>query len=170
MQGFGRLLFCLFAGAFAIACAIIFLPIAILFDPVIRAATGDFTLAALIELFDAIMDSAVPEVAAGRLLNGIWLVIMGICVVPTVLTVLLGELAGTRSFAWYAGVNAILAAAMPWVARSARGTLGATDVPTAAIEMHFALVFFLTGALAGTIYWLLAGRRSREDHIPRASG
>lgn len=168
MKGFGRLLFCLFAGAFAIACAIIFLPVAVLFDPVIRAAAGDLTIAAIVEMFDVIMDTAAPETAAARLFNGIWLVIMGICVVPTVLTALIGELARVRAYAWYAGTNGILAAAMPWIARSARGTTAADGGQYSSAEMHFALVFFLTGVLAGTIYWLLAGRRSPND--PRMSG
>ena len=66
----------------------------------------------------------------------------------------LPEAAGARSFVWYSGVSGLLAGASPWIARAARGLERAQSVTEA--EGRLALLFFLTGALTGAIYWLIA--------------
>jgi hypothetical protein len=69
---------------------------------------------------------------------------------------LIGEIAGARSLVWYSGVSAALAGASPWIARAAMGLDRAREASP--LELRIALLFFLTGAVAGAIYWLIAAR------------
>ena len=73
---------------------------------------------------------------------------------PLALAALIGEIAGARSWSWYVGVTGFLAAASPWIARATRG-LAQAHRPSP-LEMRIAALFFLTGALTGWIYWLIA--------------
>jgi hypothetical protein len=74
---------------------------------------------------------------------------------------LVGEVAGVRAYTWYAGATALIAAAAPTILRAARG--GGRLAEASPAEGRFALLFFLAGALTGTIYWLIAvrGRQPR---------
>lgn len=81
---------------------------------------------------------------------------IAVCVLPLGMTVLIGAAARAHSLIWYAGGTACVAALAPWVARAAFGSGKAAGVNTA--ELQFALIFFLTGAASGSVFWLLAGR------------
>ena len=74
---------------------------------------------------------------------------------------LIGEAAGARSLVWYSGVSGLLAGASPWIARAAKGLERAQSVTDA--EGRLALLFFLTGALTGAIYWLIAAPKVGSD-------
>jgi hypothetical protein len=57
---------------------------------------------------------------------------------------------------WYSGSTGLLAAAVPWLVRSAKHMERATSINAA--ETRFALLFFFTGLVSGFVYWLIAGR------------
>ena len=76
-------------------------------------------------------------------------------VLPPAFVALLGEILGLRSFVWYGFGCGALTAALPWLHRgserwSQSGALGA--------EGRLTALLFVTGAVAGLTYWLVAGR------------
>ncbi len=140
--------------------AMIFLPIATAADPVLRKIAYSLRpedLNGLVLLF--IDPEALVGLAMGAL-TFLWVATLSICVVPVTIAGVLGEAAGTRSMAWYVGASGILAGAMPWIVRAARGSKQRDDGLIQTIELRFALIFFLTGVAAGAIYWLAAGRNT----------
>ncbi len=148
------------------AAALVFLPLATLFDPVTREAWGAFgsvnLFAALAHGDDALLWNLVNLGAA------ISTALLAICVVPLLITALLGEAARVRSYVWYAGAAGAVAAIMPYVLRASLHTRGGGDKATA--EPTFVMLFFLTGVLAGSVYWLIAGRGSmRAQPRPNVS-
>ena len=148
--------------AFALACAaaasLLFLPFAALFD----AATRDAGLAVMMNALAALTDRVVEEQSASPyadFLGALARAALAVCAAPLVVVALIGEAAGVRAFAWYVGGAGALAAASPWIARAARQSDRALTASPA--EARAALLFFLTGAVGGTVYWLIAGRRAR---------
>jgi hypothetical protein len=139
----------------AIAAALIVLPIAALVDPVTRDAGAAFVHFAFFSLADASLDGS-SAFAAAELARFVWTVLVAVCVVPLVMTVLIGAVARVHSLAWYAGATGCIAALAPWAARAALRTTKAVSASPA--ELRFAFVFFLTGAVAGLVFWVLAGR------------
>jgi hypothetical protein len=95
----------------------------------------------------------------------IWGATLAIVIAPILLTALIGEAARLRSYIWYIAAPAVLTAAVPWLARAARAA-GSTAIRDAATrsaqtqadEARLALLLFVSGALAGFIYWAVAGR------------
>ena len=160
MGHIGRI-FVIFAGlACGVACGVIALPVLAILDPVTREAgfamfsTGVF----------ALIDNAIePEDAAASLLLLLHGVTLAICVAPLGVAALLGELARVRSWFWYACCSGGLAAAMPFLLRLWTGLERRMTPPestTATAESRFLLLFFFVGLIAGSIYWLIAGRNA----------
>lgn len=148
-----RLVVIPFGFLFAAGAGVIFLPLAALFDATTRDAGLGLALGAL---FGDFADAYGPDEAAAALGFVFWAVGVGVCAAPLAVVALIGEAAGVRAYAWYIGVTGLLAAAAPWILRAARGSARAGEMNAA--EGRFALLFFLTGALTGAIYWLIAGR------------
>ncbi len=164
---FRRLVVMSFGFVIAAAAGVVFLPLAALFDPTTRDAGLAVTIASLFAAaIDALHDNP-PDDALAALGFVLWAVGVATCAAPLAIAALIGEAAGVRGFTWYAGVSAVLAAASPWIARVARGSPRAGEMTDA--EGRFALLFFLTGALTGAIYWLVAVRgASPPDGAMRA--
>lgn len=152
-----RLLIALFALAFAIACNVVLLFIAIVSDPI----AGQATLQLLAGLFDEALapnqdwQSGASFMLAFSVLSH---AVVAICVVPHVLSVVLAEAARTRSFLWHVLMPGVLAAAMPWILRlTLRGdTTQATNQTP--VENRFLALFFICAALSGAIYWAFTRR------------
>lgn len=155
-----RLIVISFGFVIAAAVGMIFL----LFALFLEAATPDGALAAtLTNLFAAAFDllendSADEAIAALGFV--LWAAGIVICAAPLAIVALIGEAAGIRAYTWYAGASALLAASSPWIARAARGSARAGEMN--ALEGRIALLFFLTGALTGSIYWLIAARSEKR--------
>ena len=150
-----RLIVVILSLCVACAGAIIFLPMAGLFDPTIRSATGEIFFRLLDRLVSYDGSPEEPIVALAGLTS---IIFLAICVVPVVIVALIGELGRVSSILWYVGGTAILAAAMPWILRAAKGSGTQASAAMGATEQRMMLLFFLTGAVAGFIYWLLAAR------------
>lgn len=132
----------------------LFLVLSALFDPATREAGLAPVIAGLFAIIDEALMDGDPERAAAALGFILWAVVIGTCVAPLAVAALIGEAAGARSLVWYAGLSGVLAGASPWIARAAKGLERAQSVNEA--ESRLALLFFLTGALTGAIYWLIA--------------
>jgi hypothetical protein len=154
-----RVLVICFAFLIAAGAGALFLPLAALADPVLREtglrALGSTLLGALDEPWRE------PDLGWGLAVLGqaFWAVLVGVCAAPLAFAALLGEMAGTRSLIWHAGASGALAAASPWILRAARGLPGATHANP--LEIRVAVLFFLTGALTGAVYWLIAARAEK---------
>jgi hypothetical protein len=155
MNGVRRAILSLFGLTVATAAALIVLPFAAIIDPVTREAVADFAHFVFFSLADASFDGS-SAFAAAELARFVWTVLVAVCVIPLVMAVLIGAVARVHSLAWYAGATGGIAALAPWVARAALHTPKAVSASPA--ELRLAFVFFLTGAVAGLVFWILAGR------------
>ena len=161
MQTIGRWIWIALALGVAVSTAIVVLPVALFSDPVLRkigSALASDGIDALVSLLFA--PQAAADVAGG-LFTLVWIVIVAICVVPAIVVALIGEVAGIRTILWYGIATGCLAGAMPWilrVVRSDRAGERTQDALAQAAEFRLALMFALTGLVAGMVYWLIAGR------------
>ena len=163
MNGLRGAILSLFGLIMAIAAALVVLPIASLLDPATRRGGAAFAQFVVLAIADAGLAES-PAAAAAELARFVWTAVFAVCVLPLVLTVLIGAAARVHSLIWYAGATGIVAAIAPWVARAALHTTKAVSASPA--ELRFAFVFFLTGAASGFVFWLLAGHgagKSRTD-------
>jgi hypothetical protein len=151
---FRRLIVIVFGFLIATGVGGIFLPIAAFFDPVTREAGFDATMAGYFAIVDELMRDGSPEIAVSAVGFVFWAVFIGVCVAPLAIAALIGEVARVSAWTWYAGASAFLAAASPWIARASRGLENAQRASP--LEARFALLFFLTGVVTGTVY--LRGR------------
>lgn len=158
-----RLIVIVFGFVIAVGVGAVFLLVSAFFDPVTREAGLSSVLAGIF----AILDEAIePEEAVATLGFVIWAAIVAVCAAPLAVAALVGEAAGARSVVWYSGVSGVLAGASPWIARASKGLERAHKVSEA--EARLALLFFLTGALTGAIYWLIAAP-ARKAAAPAAA-
>lgn len=156
-----RALVILFALSVAIGTALIALTIAAGLDPELRRAGAAFLNYVFYLLAQGDFDKT-AALSAAALARFVWTAIVAVCVAPLVIVAAIGEAAGARSPLWYVGATGVLAATAPWAARAVFGS--ARVVSASPQELRFAAVFFLTGAVAGFAYWLLAGRGTRDPH------
>lgn len=159
MNGLRGAIMGLFGFTVAVSAALVVLPIALLLDPATRRAGAAFVQFGLFHLAEAGLDDS-SAFAAAELARFLWSAVIVVCVLPLALTALLGAAARVHALAWYAGATGVIAAAAPWIARAAFG--GMRAVGASAAELRFALVFFLTGAASGLVFWLIAGRAASE--------
>ena len=141
----------------AVSVGALFLPFPALFDPAIRALGLEAAATGVFQIFNEAMAGAEPDFDLPALFYFFSAALLAVCVAPLALVALIGEAAGAKNWAWYAGASGLLAAASPWIARGAAGLSGAHRGNP--LELRFAALFFLTGALTGFVYWLIAARR-----------
>jgi hypothetical protein len=152
--------------AVAIAAGLVFLPIAALVDPTIRAAGAAYSAFGIFALVASSFSWADPEPVGAALLLTLWTVTMMICVAPIVIVSLIGEVARTGSVLFYVMATGFVAAGLPWIAHIHHAGAPETANP---VEGRLALLFFLTGACSGFVYWLIAGRGA-ERAAPHPRG
>jgi hypothetical protein len=152
-----RLVTLTFGFVIAAGVGAVFLFVSALFDPATREAGFVTVMAGLFAALDEAAVDGDPSQAFSALGFIVWAVVIATCAAPLAVAALIGEAAGARSLVWYSGVSGLLAGASPWIARAARGLERAQSVTDA--EGRVALLFFLTGALTGAIYWLIAAPR-----------
>jgi hypothetical protein len=166
-----RLIVMVFGFLIATGVGAVFLPMAAFVDPATREAGFEAAIAGFVAIFDNLMLDSSPDIAVSAMGFVFWAVLVGVCVAPLAIAALIGEVAGVSAWTWYAGASALLAAASPWIARASRGLENAQRASP--LEARFALLFFLTGAVTGSVYWLIAvrgSRRARRDPPPALTG
>ncbi len=147
---------------FVVAASVgaLFLPLAALFDPVVREVGLDAAASGFFAALDDAMQDGDPAVGVAVLGFVFWSILIAVCALPLAVSALIGEIAGVRSWVWYVAASGFLAAASPWIARATRGLAQAHRASP--LELRIAALFFLTGAVTGWIYWLIARPRLHE--------
>ena len=105
-------------------------------------------------LFD-LWGDGMPETMPGGVFIRLWALSAALLILPPALVALIGEIAGTRSFVWYGFGCGALTAALPWLGR---GSERIADSSALGPEARITALLFITGAVAGLTYWLVAGR------------
>jgi hypothetical protein len=151
MRRLARLLLLVpFALLTAIAASGAFLMVACLFDPLLAGFTGDALAVAWWTLTDMLLGGEDPAPFVTEAILGAGRLAASLLVAPPLVVALVGEVVGARSLLWHAGATGLLTGAVPFLLRG--GGRGATPE-----ELHIAAVLALTGAVAGLVYWLIAG-------------
>jgi hypothetical protein len=147
----------------AIAAGVLFFAIAGLTVPATREFAADLSLERILLTITGMANGETPDRVWGVVAATFWVLATVILVVPPIVAAAIGEAAGLRSFAWYGGVSGALAAGLAWLGHP----LGVS--PDAA-ETKLFLLLFVTGAVAGLVYWAIAGRsakrRGEEVELP----
>ena len=153
----------IFAGLLcAAAVAAVSIPVLAFFDPLVREAMIWVVMGKLLTVFGA---PPGPANAEGLLTELMRASTLTICIAPVALAALIGELRRLRSWIWYACCSGMIAAATPfdlhpWA--EAEQNAGAQEPDVMMLELRFILLFFIVGMIAGTTYWLIAGRNAGE--------
>jgi hypothetical protein len=163
-----RLIGRLFAVAVGLVCAaaagLLFLLVASVVDPVMAVLTGDTMFVGFFALMDAIFAADDPGAVVAGTLADLGRLIFMLLVAPPAFVALVSEVIGARRLVWHAGLTGVLTAAVPWLMR------GSAQMANPA-ELHVSVVLGLTGAVAGLVYWMIAGRSagfSRPPALPSA--
>ena len=138
------------------AAAMLFLPFAILVDPLVQSAASHVPADHWFDIFQNLLSENDPEEAVATIVQLVWTIGMLVCVLPLTITALIGGVARARSYVFYAGLTGAFAAAAPWILRASRFADRGGQMSSA--EAHFTLILFLTGVVAGSLYWLIAAR------------
>lgn len=153
---FTRLILTIIGLACGSAAALLFLPVAVIFDPLVQSAASHLPADHWVDILQGLFSEDDPEETVATIMHLIWTIGMLVCVIPVTITALVGGVARSRHFLFYACMTGFLAAAMPWILRASRFADRGGKMSSA--EAHLTLILFLTGVVAGTIYWLIAAR------------
>lgn len=149
-----RLLVMVFAFLTASCSGVLALALLVLLDPTTRETGFVVALSGIFHILDAATQDGDPANLIEGFLAGTRAIAIAVCVAPLVFAAVIGAAMGLREIAWYSGVCGVLAGASPWIARAALGLDQAREASP--IETRIALLFFLTGAFTGGLYWLIA--------------
>jgi hypothetical protein len=160
MSWMRRFIGVIFAIGVAIGAGLLFLPLVASVDPVTRSSGFALMQLAVAAIVDPNVVENSGDYSLADLTSFMWMAVITVCVAPLVTVALIGEAARVRAFAWYSGATGIGAASAPWLIRAALRLPRAANYSST--ELRFALIFFLTGVISGSVYWFLAGR-SADD-------
>lgn len=135
----------------AIGASSLFLFMAALVDPVMGTLTGDTLLVGFWVFVDEVFSAEDPGPMIAETALAVARVAFVLLVFPPLLVAVVSEIVRARSVVWYMAAMGALTAATPWILR------GSARVATPG-ELHVSAVLGLTGAVAGLIYWAIAGR------------
>lgn len=151
-----RLVLTLIGLACASAVALVFLPVAVIVDPLVQQVAGQMPADHWFDILSSLAQDDFPDETAAALFQLIWLIGMLVCVAPVTIVALIGAVSRSSSFLFHAGLTGLLAAAMPWLLRASR--FHDRNAHMSSAEAHLTAILFLTGAIAGTVYWLISAR------------
>jgi hypothetical protein len=140
--------------------------IASMVDPVMATLTGDTLFVGFWSFVDAVFSAEDPGLVVAHAFDTVGRIAFTLIIFPPLLVAILSEVIGLRSLVWYAGATGVLTASVPWILR------GSARVANPA-ELHVSLVLGLTGAVAGFVYWAIAGREAggrAQPNAPTPSG
>jgi hypothetical protein len=145
----------------AIGAAGMFLMIAVVVSPEVGLLVFGALRALSEAMFGVALDGGDPTpIAAAAGWRGLQLG-LSVLVLPALLTALASELLRQPSALVQMGLSGVLAAALP------AAVMGLARLPGAA-ETRVLAAFFLTGVVAGGVYWLIAGRGAAPSTPARA--
>lgn len=142
-----------FALLIATGASSLFFLVASLIDPVMATLTGHTLFVGFWTFIDAVFSAEDPTPIVIGAFQAVGRLAFTLIVFPPLVVALMGEVLRFKSLAWYAGATGVLTAAVPFILR------GEARVASAG-EWHVSLVLGLTGAVAGFVYWAIAGREA----------
>ncbi|WP_230530519.1 hypothetical protein [Microvirga roseola] len=145
----------------AIGASSLFFLIATMVDPVMATLTGDTLFFGFWSFLDAVLSSEDPAPIVTEAFLAVGRLVFSLLVFPPLLVAVVSEAIRARSLAWHAGAMAVLTAAVPWILR------GEARVANPA-ELHVSFILALTGAVAGLVYWAIAGREAGGGETQQA--
>jgi hypothetical protein len=158
----GRLVLFLVALILAIPAGTVTLAIGVVMEPTAHELIARIGVAMMDALFVDALGDGTADLIVRDMLFGLWLISVIILIVPVGLVGLIGETIGSHSFLYYSGLTGLLTAAIPWLMRG-----GFVQTPAIAAELRLTGLLFLTGAVAGLVYWAIAGRSAgRRREVP----
>ena len=131
----------------AVAAGALAMALAWVVDPVLIELTGR----ALFVFWKAIFAAGDDSLVVDPVVHGLGRLALALLVVPPVFSALVLEFMGVWRLIAHAGLTALVTAAVPFLLRGPNR--GATPE-----EIHIAAVLALVGAVAGAVYWAVAGR------------
>ncbi|MBD8906668.1 hypothetical protein [Methylorubrum zatmanii] len=161
MPWLGRVFLATFALTLAIPAGALTLGAGVLLDPAFRETLGRLGLVGLFAGLTDLAQGLPPDMAAMAALAFVQALGL-LLILPPVLSALLGETLGLRSFVWYGGTAGTLMALLPWLARGGPPP----NTAAAGAEARLTTLLLVTGATSGFVYWLIAGR-SAGSRSPR---
>lgn len=145
-----------FALLIAIGASSFFLMVASMIDPVMASLTGDTLFVGFWSFVDAVFSAEDPEPIVTEAFLAVGRLVFTLLVLPPLLVAVVSEVLGLRNVFWYAAAMGVLTASVPWILR------GAARVGSP-LELHVSLVLGLTGAVAGLVYWAIAGQGAGQS-------
>ena len=143
-----------FAFLTASCSGVLALALLVLFDPASRETGLILAMNGIFYVFGEALRNGDPANLIDVFFYGVRAIAIAVCGAPLAFAVVIGAAMGLRDIVWYSGVSGVLAGASPWIARAALGLDKARE--SNAIETRIALLFFLTGAFTGALYWMIA--------------
>ncbi len=151
-----------FALLVAIGASGFFLLVAAMIDPLMATLTGETLFVGFWNLIDAVFSSDDPGPIIADAMVAVGRIVFTLLVLPPLMIAVISEVLRMRSFLWHVLATGVLTAAVPWILR------GTARVANPA-ELHVSLILGLTGAVAGFVYWAIAGRDAGGRATPAVS-
>jgi hypothetical protein len=168
MRLIGRLFLAVLGLVIAIPFGAVALAIGVALEPAARELAGTLGFATLWSILGDLAAGDMPDERAVALFAAFYTAVFAILVAPPALIAIIGEVLGWRAFLWYAVGTGAVTAALPWAGR-ARGGLSRSSEAALQAEGRITLILFVTGAVTGCAYWLIAGRSAGRRHIDAGS-
>lgn len=159
-------LFC-FGLLLAISAGVITLAVGVVIEPAARELAAALGLVGMEAFLSDLWQDRGPSFETGQLLLKAWVLSTTLLILPPAFFALIGEIAGMRSFVWYGLGTGALTAALPWLGRGGERW---SDGPALGAEARITTLLFLTGAVAGLTYWLVAGRSAGHREMSSSGG
>ena len=151
-----------FALLIAIGMSSLFFFIASMVDTLMATLTGETLFVGFWNLVDAVFSSDDPAPIVADAMLAVGRIMFTLLVLPPLVIAAISEVLKMRSLLWHTLATGVLTAAVPWILR------GAARVANPA-ELHVSAVLGLTGAVAGFVYWAIAGRDAGGRDAPPPS-
>jgi hypothetical protein len=156
MRFIGRLILIPLGVALAAFAAGAFLVSAGFVQPSLGGALTDAAIATLRKLSESLMDDGETAVRFARLAQGVTTLSLAVLLLPAAIVAAVAEVFGLRAWLLQALLAAALTALLPWAMLP--DLIGGTPLASALTGLLAA-----TGALSGSIYWMIAGRGAGSD-------
>lgn len=142
-----------FALLIAVGASSLFFLVASMIDPVMAMLTGDTLFVGFWTFVDAVFSAEDPGPVVAHAFTAIGRIAFTLLVFPPLLVAIVSEIIGMRSLLWHTLATGVLTAAVPWILRG-QARIASPE------ELHVSVVLGLTGAVAGFVYWAIAGREA----------
>jgi hypothetical protein len=166
MRLIGRLFLLVLGLAIAIPFGVAALAVGVAIEPAARELVATLGLATLWQMLADLASGDLPDERAVALFTAFSTALFALVVAPPALVAILGEVLGWRAFLWYSVATGAVTAALPWAGRARVGLSRFSEAAREA-EGRITLILFAAGAVAGAVYWLVAGRSAGPGREPQ---